>query len=261
MKSKLSLILPATAFHYFCHREAIEEALHACSVVPDEVIVVVSGISQVQSLRELRPPDQCESITIPVTTKLCTSESRNIGASVATGDVLSFFDFDDNLHPRRFEVIRSIFEDVAIDAAIFGYTSWKGGGGLEHQPLPANLSQLKASHTFAAVRHGYESVLQNLPEDNSSVGWLGSLWCCPFLGVRTVANGWLSVRREVFFRLMYRNGPGCNRKEGLVGGVGEDADLNARISLAGFNFTFFEFSLGFYRIGKRKKGHSPWKDC
>lgn len=257
----MSLILPTTATYFRCYLEAVEKSLQACSVVPDEVIVVVSGGLANLTTLPFQVPAPSRSSILSVATKLCASEARNLGAAMATSVILSFFDFDDIIHPRRFEVIQAVFQDATLDAALFRYQIWNGKGLPVHQPLNISTSSIKARFLYTEVRKGYVKSLGKKFGKSVPLPWLAKLWCCHFIGERNVANGWLTVRRSVFFQFMYRVGPGCKRDKGVFAERGEDSDLNARISLAGYNFTTFGIELGSVRRLPRHIGLSPFERC
>ena len=106
---KLSLIIPSTKFNYHCFIQRLLEFIYTnCTYIPEEIIIIVSGVPE-SGLLPLKPPPHVTLVQRALEGKVCASAARNLGASIATGEVLTFFDADDMPHRQRFEIIHQYF--------------------------------------------------------------------------------------------------------------------------------------------------------
>lgn len=91
---------------------------------PHEILVYASGASKIDS-----PPQiKIYNSNIPVST-VCSSKrtmqsiARNICASIASGNILLFFDVDDIPHNQKLEITKYMFDKYNPDFFLHNYTN------------------------------------------------------------------------------------------------------------------------------------------
>ncbi len=120
---KLSLIIPCYYGH-FSHLPSLLDAYTQQSRRPDEVVISLSEAHLVDAgeLEQLQSADYpFPLIIIASTKKQYAGENRNIACSFATGDVFVCQDADDWPHPRRLEILESLFQILDADHVMHGY--------------------------------------------------------------------------------------------------------------------------------------------
>ena len=123
----LAICIPVYEQHV-PHLERLLESLKQQTRIPERVVVSASSIkpggAAATILRRLEEREFPFSLTILATEKAQTSgTNRNLAADAATSlspplDILSFFDADDEMHPRRCEAIVRAFERDSTFAAL-----------------------------------------------------------------------------------------------------------------------------------------------
>lgn len=243
---ELTLIVPSTFEDYQCYSTRFFDVLYNDIVdLPDQIIFVVSHVPAYASPRLDFPPPPEElkqsknNIDIQILSfqsKHTASQNRNIGAYVATGNVLTFFDIDDRPHPLRFQIIRQLFNDNPhVDAALFNYVNGTHAESLNYKFQSIDIENLPQHYDILELKKAYRRWWRSHPEVHPHYF---ELWCCRPVD-NYMANGWGSYRRNVFLEFKY--------KEGLT--RGEDTDLNARLIFGKtIGFTFWDVELGFYTM-------------
>jgi hypothetical protein len=264
----LTLIVPTTFQDYQCYSTRFFSILYNDIIdPPDEIIFVVSQVPPYASpqLAFPPPPPHLENRikVLSFQSKQSASQNRNIGAYVATGKTVTFFDIDDHPHPQRFQIIRKVFfeDNPHIDAALFNYVNGTHADGIKHKFQYVDIENLPQHYDVNKLKTAYRQYWKDHPEFHlhSEGGSSGSgggrsigsssgsgggggmyfeLYCCRPVD-KYMANGWGTYRRNVFLRFKYQ--------ETLESG--EDTDLNARLIFSeGISFTFFDIQLGFYEM-------------
>lgn len=106
-------LLPAT-LQYFSYQ----------TFCPYEIIVYVSNVNNIDIPKTLDITHQNVPIHQVVSTKrTMQSVARNICSSVATGDIIVFFDVDDIPHPQKLEITSNIFNNYSIDFLLHNFTT------------------------------------------------------------------------------------------------------------------------------------------
>lgn len=97
------------------------ESLRLQTVAPDEIIIVSSGLpmSSVQDGGSI----EISGKTVPIYgvnsfKRVTAASARNIAASLASKDIIQFFDADDYLHQDHIKVTKTIFENYSDCAAL-----------------------------------------------------------------------------------------------------------------------------------------------
>lgn len=243
---ELTLIVPSTFEDYQCYSTRFFDILYNDIIdLPDQIIFVVSQVPTHASPRLNFPPPakvknkNSNDIDIQILSfqsKHSAAQNRNIGAYVATGNVLTFFDIDDVPHPLRFHIIRKLFKDnPQVDAALFTYVNGTHTDGLHHKFKTIDTQNLPRHYDILKLKKAYRQWWRENPEVHPDYF---ELWCCRPVG-KYMHNGWGTYRRNVFLDFKY--------KEGLF--RGEDSDLNARMIFdTSTGFTFWDLELGFYTM-------------
>jgi len=178
-KISTSICIPATSKDYV--KGWLQEALKSIksqSVWPTEVVVSLSGCSHTEAekikrslQRALFPIELILSHVEPIQNQ---AKSRNIAVASSTGELISFLDADDMVHPSRTQIIESAFSlDDQLVILLHAYTidnedvnwvhtSWTGLGPfiptpqvcadeVETRPVKVNLG-LYVHHAHSTVR-------------------------------------------------------------------------------------------------------------
>jgi hypothetical protein len=249
---ELTLIVPSTFEDYQCYSTRFFDILYNDIIdLPDQIILVVSQVPPHASPRLHFPPppstlksnnnnsSNTSNIDIQILSfqsKHTASQNRNIGAYVATGNVVTFFDIDDVPHPLRFQIIRHLFKkNPHVDAALFNYVNGTHADSLKHTFKTIDIENLAQHYDILELKKAYRQWWRAHPEVHPDYF---ELWCCRPVD-KYMANGWGTYRRNVFLEFKY--------KEGLT--RGEDTDLNARLIFdSSTRFTFWDLELGFYTM-------------
>ncbi len=113
------MVVPATFEDYRCYVANFYEHIEEGYILPDEIIIVVSGVpkgyhesrlplsqqleARVETMFESRPHNQ--------------ARNKNTGATMASGDLILFFDIDDSMHPWGVYAVKEAYK-VNSQAAI-----------------------------------------------------------------------------------------------------------------------------------------------
>jgi hypothetical protein len=243
----MTLIVPCTYVDFTCYKHRFFTHLYEnVTDPPEEIIFVISAApSNISAVDFPNPPlSQERNIDIKLVffhSPHNAAQNRNIGATLATGKFVTFFDMDDLVHPQRFQVIKYLLQQHPhVDAALFGYKMGSHEQAKTYQFENIELKQLKEPpYSSEHLYSEYVKYVDDRPGQPFS-----KFWCCKPVGVMTVANGWGTYRRETFLKYQY--------DEDIH--KGEDSDLNARLILGGENFTLWKIVLGFYEnnIGREQ---------
>jgi len=106
----VSLIIPCIANDLGRCALLLEKFLHSTTLMPDEILVSVSGVLEAPELDEIV---QTKKTKIRVFLREGThyaGDNRNYGAKHAKGDILLFQDADDEIHPQKVELVVNFFE-------------------------------------------------------------------------------------------------------------------------------------------------------
>jgi hypothetical protein len=241
---ELTLIVPSTFQDFQCYSSRFFSILYNDILdPPEEIIIIVSQVPSHASPRLDYPPPPLKlknKINIKILSfqsQQSASQNRNIGAYIATGNVLTFFDIDDLPHPQRFQIIKKLFNDNPhVDAAVFNYVNGTHADGAKHKFKHIDVENLPLHYDIGKLKKAYQQYWREHPEFHPNYF---ELWCCRPVD-KYMANGWGTYRRHVFLEYKY--------KEGLKSG--EDTDLNARLIFnKNVGFTFWEdLKLGFYEM-------------
>lgn len=158
------------------------DSIEAQTVKPEKVVISCSSTTTLPEIhRDYSFP--FDIITIPET-KLA-SQNRNIAASYLDTDIVSFFDVDDVMHPRRLETILSCFHspcDIVLHSFVYGPT-------------------LDTSDPYTKIRR---NVLQRAMSGCAIV--VDNFRC-------RIHHAHVSVRKEICDRIPFREQPQYNRVE------------------------------------------------
>lgn len=208
------------------------------SFLPNEIIIVSPVPPRLDNkVRNLRHVKGKHSFS--------ASQNRNLGAKHARCRYLTFFDADDVPHPQRFQAIVSIFmSELSPDAILFPFET---PSGLPHVFKFIQTSLYKQDPECKTIKGSscwppYSS--RELYDACYHEHWNGSeasphILCCKNGYNDMFANGWLSIRKNIFMKLLYN--------ESLT--IAEDGELNARIIHAGHKLFGWDVPLGLYNIG------------
>lgn len=157
------------------------------TMTPYEIIVYCSGLDGMR----LSPYLTIKNTSVPIFSvvsykRTIQSIARNICASVATGDIIIFFDVDDYPHNQKIEITRYIFEKYDPDFMVHNY---------------ANKSDNLSRH----INHKDLIVENRLSIDPNSTNI-----CC---GDYDMHHAHIAVKKQVFDTIKYNENTEYYRKE------------------------------------------------
>lgn len=158
--------------------------------LPHEVIIALSGISQKESrLLETKLKTPKFPIYISGTaTKKYASENRNRGAYYATGDIISFMDADDTMHPEKLFFVNHYFNLYHPRVFIHGYSI--GINNIVKLPKKHNIMFGKKIYDLAKTERGL------LVDFNEEKWWISE----------KMHHGHVSISKDIVKNVKYREG-------------------------------------------------------
>ena len=235
----LSLVVPSTGEDFLCFSEHLIDSLLTMSDKPDECIIIVSGwdgeydVTIFEKLRSLIPVT-----VVPFAEDQNQARNRNIGASLASGEYVFFFDIDDVLHQNAFGIIRDVI--VAHKHPHGVILSHGAFSDLKYRQAPPwrpfcrsskNLCENESPHVSSQLFHDlFEHWFAEESLDAMN-------FCCLPGPHRNLAPGWLLAHRSHF----------------LLGGIfddridrGEDGNQIARMLSHGLEVIYVDTIIGYY---------------
>lgn len=102
------------------------ECLASQTRQPDQVVISCSSVDEdaIKRLEQL-PQHPFEVLIIPIEGYKNASMNRNIAASVLKTDLISFFDADDLMHPKRLAMIEHAYNTTLCDVVFHNYCSMR----------------------------------------------------------------------------------------------------------------------------------------
>ena len=125
----LSVCIPATKRDFEDGRlERLLQSIQNQTHKPDEVIIAISETHSTSMSdlvgRLVRPLEPIRIRLLQSREVLNQAQNRNKAARLSTGDIISFIDADDVMHPLRTEIIRATFQDnPLIDLVLHNCTT------------------------------------------------------------------------------------------------------------------------------------------
>lgn len=279
--SAISLLIPCSEKHFY-RLSDVMESIQFQTYQPHETIIAFS--IEDKHDKQLGIKDIAKaSMNMPDSFQVhlrggqhYAGSNREFLAKQATGDVVSYFDCDDMMHPRRIEVLHKIFTaNPDLDAALHCYDFYQR----KNWNVTEKMKKMDAVINMTAVDNWkplwpYEKLAQTTPftklwgnktwnindRESEPPNYLPNVkehWFFPLnMGLRGFGcsphNGWLTLRRRVALDVPY---PKELRR-------GQDAVYNWRVIKSKKNFGFLPYRLGTYVFGNPnttavKKTESP----
>lgn len=264
----LSLVIPATFEDFRCFSQQLMQRISESSVLPDEVVMVVSGVPRGYHSDPLHIPDVQLLVEYRAESHN-QAENKNRGAQIASGDVIQFFDIDDVLHPWAIHAIKRshIEHGSRADAIMFSHQHFSDKykakrGGLNPPtctvhprthctsiwkrerklgsnspfapfcvtaPVPcANMSSFPSSLLYESCFQEHVFRLMTVGDDVH--------WCCLTDHRPNFAAGWLSVRRTVAVKQVFNQ----------HFSIAEDGEYIGRLLTQGYKVQYFDIPIGYY---------------
>lgn len=105
----------------------IDELLDSLSrqtVYPNEIVIYTSGVRTIDLHKDVIFKNKKIPITILLRSEITMqSVARNTCASIASGDIIVFFDVDDVPHPQKIEITKYVFDKYNPDFFVHNYSS------------------------------------------------------------------------------------------------------------------------------------------
>jgi len=159
-------------------------SLQQLSALPREVIIAGSGMDESHASEMKHLVSSFSSAPVYVTSKndaALAGENRNRCAKASRGRVISFFDADDAMHPRRLELLSTLFEARAPIAVIHGWM------GAQHE------MKGELGNSFSVYNGGdmFQSQTKSTEEEQMDMTVVRQH---PY----TIHQGWVTVYADVF---------------------------------------------------------------
>eukprot|EP01069_Polyplicarium_translucidae_P000099 Polyplicarium_translucidae@DN1056_c0_g1_i2.p1 len=265
MTVPVSLLIPCVERH-FSRMASLFKSVNSQTVMPVETLVALSIASDKSAEFDWK---DVTALGIP-NLKLFVRGGRNFAGSnrqyladQATGELLSFFDCDDFMHPQRTEILWRLFKQrPEVEALLHGFksfnnTSWHDGGReaflakrytdeeIDRWSPPWEFDEIRQQEPITRLWGGKEwnvSDPESEPNHNKSImehWWFPRFMKLPGGGPRTSPhNGWLTLRSGTSHAMPYPDTP-----------RGQDSLYNWRLIKSGVNWTHGDFVLGAYLHG------------
>lgn len=236
----VSMVLPATNEDFLCFARHVSGKIKLLSALPGEVIFIVSGVQDPTELPSIKLSGlvKTQVLTVPQTQN--QAKNRNLGAALARGEYVFFFDIDDVLHLDAFRMIyQTIQKFDNSEAFIYSHGSLKTIKHRKHIPLKPfcyssrQTCEIQEPYTSQELFHAlFEHWTIN--DDDLSVRMH---WCCLQTPHQNLAPGWLLVKRLAFLK----HGVFDDSIE-----TGEDGNQIARMIAQGMQVMYVDIQLGYY---------------
>lgn len=119
--NKISLCITAYSGDYKLLSSVLQQFTYQ-TFCPYEIIVYISNITSIDIPDKLNITNKFVPIHYILSSKLTMqSIARNICSSVATGEIIVFFDVDDIPHPQKLEITNYVFNTYNIDFFLHNY--------------------------------------------------------------------------------------------------------------------------------------------
>lgn len=188
---KISSIIPCHSSHVSKLQNLVSNLNENQTKKPDEIIIVVNPRVEVKINSSI-------PLKIIYENRCTPGRARNLGAEVAEGDLLIFFDADDFYHKNRIEIIDMCFSSTEAAAAVHGYVHHDASILSNDIIMPPSFSEATADSNNNT----------NLAEPTSNF---------------PIHHGHASFKKSIFKQFKYR--------EDLV--PGEDGELLRRVCATG----------------------------
>lgn len=221
LKMTTSIIIPCHYAHFEHIEELLEHYKHQ-SVIPDEVVISLSGSAHLSAdvINKIRDAVWPFRLIINESSQILSAgQNRNIACTLSLGDLLICQDADDLPHPQRVEIIKYLFENFMLDHLMhfFYYTR-------ANYDIKTTQYSLKLDEIDPLVDYGYryEDVL------SEGGGTLGQI---------AIHNGNVAITRSLFEEVKWPEL--FNRRE--------DTDFNIAVYQRFPYKALLKFPLIFYR--------------
>lgn len=234
----VSMVLPATNEDFLCFAHHISRNIELLSALPSEIIFIVSGVQEPTELPSIKLSGlKTQVLTVPQSQN--QAKNRNMGAALARGKYVFFFDIDDVLHLDAFRLIYQTIKTFdGSEGVIFSHGLLKTMKHTKHISLkpfcyssrqPCELQEPYTSQELFHKLFEHWVIDKHLPAIMH--------WCCLNKMHQNLAPGWLLVKRSAF----------------LTHGVfddsvatGEDGNQIARMISQGMQVMYVDIQIGYY---------------
>ena len=112
---KISLLIPCVNYH-FKYLDKLMSSILSGTVIPDQILISLNGCKKLDKniIKDFENKYKKNVTVIKSKNVLQRSDARNILIQNVTGDIITFCDSDDILHPQRIEIIKYFFENHDI---------------------------------------------------------------------------------------------------------------------------------------------------
>lgn len=128
----ISVVVPCFPPHIKYINGCIE-SLKKQTHKPNEVIIALSQTTkeEANTLQHELNNELFNIIVLPTEEKQYAGQNRNRGALIASNEIISFIDVDDETHPQKLEIVKIVFEKYNPKMFIHSF-SWKSSNFVVH---------------------------------------------------------------------------------------------------------------------------------
>lgn len=197
--SHIAVVAPTTYSNFICYFDGFVKMLRLQTMKPREVIIVVSSVDSEQQYQTVELLQNMTSSEAPCRIQLIprkgrqnAAENRNIGVSFVTSPLVTLFDIDDAMHPKRLEIMEQIFNEHR-DLEVLYHTFRPTGKREEMLRFDElNHPNLTLQISFDGLYSEYSKFLKANPGSKLQ-------FCCSFIpGHPTIHNAWSTMRTYVW---------------------------------------------------------------
>lgn len=196
---KISVVVPCFPPHIKYIDECII-SLKKQTYKPDEVIIALSQTTKDEANFLLtKINDQTLNIIIlPTEEKQYAGQNRNRGALMASNEIVSFIDVDDESHPQKLEIIKYVFETHNPKMFIHSY-NWKSSKFEVYDMT--NISIIKSNDIFVTTFGDPPN--RNKKLEYTKCGQGKDQLKIP--GYTEIHHGHVSIAKNIIYDLKYEN--------------------------------------------------------
>lgn len=175
-KETISVVIP-----HYNHQSQIKKTVESIlnqTLQAHEIIIVDDMSDNIELTKSTLDPlaDDSKIKVIYSNKKLYPAGARNLGASLATGDIIQFFDADDIMHPQRLEITQITFNLYDnISSLMTGNTRFDDDSihfpNIDSTKIKENIINPQTIIQHFSIYDFSKTKLSFLDENNSIPGW------------------------------------------------------------------------------------------
>jgi len=234
------MVLPATKEDFLCFAHHISRKIELLSALPGEVIFIVSGVQDPTELPSIKLSVTVKTEVLTVPQSQNQAKNRNMGAALARGEYVFFFDIDDVFHLDAFRLIYQTIKTFdKPEGVIYSHgllKTIKHREPIPFKPFCYSSQQPCVFQEPYTSQELFHALFEHWVIENDDLPAMMQ-WCCLKDPHQNLAPGWLLVKRSAFLK----HGVYDDSIE-----TGEDGNLIARMISQGMQVMYVDIQIGYY---------------